>query len=78
MSPGEYKPSPWGTKFHALRVDEALGGGSAGPGKTTALIADPSEQIAVEHVRCLKTFDPKNELMVSLANAAAQKLGWDA
>ncbi len=55
-----YKPSPWGQKFHSLSVDEALGAGSAGPGKTTVLLADPMEQIVTEAARCISKFDPKH------------------
>lgn len=48
----KYDPSPWGREYHALKVDEALGGGAAGPGKSLALLMDPLEQIVVEHERC--------------------------
>lgn len=48
----KYDPSPWGREFHALDVDEALGGGSAGPGKSLALLMDPIEQVVIEHERC--------------------------
>lgn len=48
----KYTPSAWGKEFHALDVDEALGGGSAGPGKSLVLLMDPLEQVAVEHERC--------------------------
>lgn len=47
-----YEPSAWGREFHALDTDEALGGGSAGPGKSLALLMDPMEQMVVEHERC--------------------------
>ena len=47
-----YVPSRWGLEFHSLQVDEALGGGSAGPGKSLALLCDPFAQIVVEHARC--------------------------
>ena len=47
-----YEPSPWGREFHSLPVDEALGGGSAGPGKSLALLCDPFDQVVVEHERC--------------------------
>lgn len=47
-----YKPSRWGEVFHALPHDEALGAGSAGPGKTTILLHEPHAQIIVEHQRC--------------------------
>lgn len=51
MSSG-YEPSNWGQEFHALDVDEALGGGSAGPGKSLALLMDPLGQATVEFARC--------------------------
>ena len=46
-----YDPSPWGREFHSLTMDEALGGGSQGPGKSLALLMDANEQILVEHAR---------------------------
>ena len=49
---GAYTPSAWGQKFHDLRVDEALGGGSAGPGKSLVLLMDANEQIVLQHLRC--------------------------
>lgn len=36
-----YQPSPWQNRFHTCRVEEMLGAGAAGPGKTTAWVADP-------------------------------------
>lgn len=48
----EYQPSPWQREFHALSTDEAMGGGSQGPGKSMALLMDPLEQIVVQHQRC--------------------------
>jgi hypothetical protein len=47
-----YTPSAWGELFHNLPYEEALGAGSAGPGKTTVLLADPLPQIFVEFQRC--------------------------
>jgi hypothetical protein len=49
-----YKPSPWQAKFHACDVFECLGAGAAGPGKTTALIADPLTQVNIEAARIAK------------------------
>lgn len=49
-----YSPSPWQREFHACAADEMLGGGSAGPGKSLALLMDPMEQVVVEHARCQK------------------------
>lgn len=48
----KYEPSPWGREYHALTVNEALGGGAAGPGKSLVLLMDPMEQVVVEHERC--------------------------
>lgn len=56
-----YKPSAWGSEFHALRVDEALGAGSAGPGKTQVLIMDPIYQVVIEHDRCLNRSHPHRQ-----------------
>lgn len=47
-----YNPSPVQREFHALSVDEALFGGSAGPGKSLTLLMDPLDQVVVEHKRC--------------------------
>jgi hypothetical protein len=47
-----YKPSAWGGVFSQLPHNEALGGGSAGPGKTMCLLMEPMQQILVEHQRC--------------------------
>jgi len=47
-----YTPSPWQQEFHDLTADEAMGGGSAGPGKSLGLLMDPGEQVLVEHERC--------------------------
>jgi hypothetical protein len=56
-----YTPSEWGRRFHALVdpktgevINEALGAGAAGPGKTECLIADALPHIWVEHQRCTK------------------------
>lgn len=50
--PGAYQPSTWGQKYHDLAVDEALGGGSAGPGKSLVLLMDANDQIVLQHLRC--------------------------
>lgn len=47
-----YVTSAWGEEFHALTADEALGGGTAGGGKSVVLMRDPLEQVLVEHARC--------------------------
>lgn len=52
MSEPAYRASPWGTLYHNLPYDEVLGAGSAGPGKTWVLLADPYPQIFMEHERC--------------------------
>lgn len=49
-----YRPSKWQQTFHNLTVDEALGAGSAGPGKTLCLLMEPFQQIAIENERCLR------------------------
>lgn len=53
-----YKASEWGTIYHNLPHEEALGAGSAGPGKTSVLLADPLPQIVVEHERCMDPSHP--------------------
>lgn len=47
-----YEPSKYGRELHALKVDWALAGGAAGPGKSLILLMDANEQILVEHERC--------------------------
>lgn len=47
-----YQPSAWGATYHSLPHNEALGGGSAGPGKTQCLLMDPVHRIFGEHERC--------------------------
>ena len=53
-----YTASKWGNEFHALPHTEALGAGSAGPGKTTVLIYDPMPLIAHEHERAVNPRHP--------------------
>lgn len=53
MSEEYYKASAWGTIYHSLTVDEALGAGAAGPGKSWVLLMDPIHQVMVEHQRCV-------------------------
>jgi len=55
MSDVLYKPSPWQQRFHdtaRMGINEVLGAGSAGPGKTTALLMDITDQVTIEHERC--------------------------
>lgn len=52
MSYPIYVPSKWGTEFASLTEDEALGGGSVGPGKSMVLLYEPLPQIEIEHKRC--------------------------
>lgn len=49
-----YSPSPVQQEFHALTLFEAFYGGSAGPGKSAALRADPIQcgLVPFEHERC--------------------------
>lgn len=54
----EYKASEWGKLFHSLRVNELLGAGAAGPGKSMVLLFDPLEQILIEHQRCYDKHHP--------------------
>jgi phage terminase large subunit len=53
-----YEPSEWGSLYHNLTVDEALGAGAAGPGKSLVLLCDPLQQIIAEHRRCEDKQDP--------------------
>ncbi len=53
-----YQPSRWGEVFHGLTCHEALGAGSAGPGKTLVLLMDPLQQIYMEHERCANRRHP--------------------
>lgn len=48
-----YTPSAWGIAYHTRDEHELLGAGSAGPGKTWVLLADPLRQIKIEHDRCM-------------------------
>lgn len=52
MTHSIYTPSVWGQKYHSLTQDEALGAGSAGPGKSLVLLYEPLQQIVLEHARC--------------------------
>ena len=56
-----YKPSAWGELFHSLTVDEALGAGAAGPGKSMVLLMDPIQQLMVEHERCADKRHPYHQ-----------------
>jgi hypothetical protein len=47
-----YKASAWGKVFHGLKTNEALGAGSAGPGKTTVLLNNDWDIVNHEHERC--------------------------
>jgi len=58
VDPAIYTPSPWGMMYHNLKVDEALGAGAAGPGKSLCLTMDPFLQIAVENERCANPEHP--------------------
>lgn len=70
MGKAPYTPSRWGEIFHALPHHEALGAGSAGPGKTSVLIAEPFTQIAIEHKRCYEAMDHEFPL------AWGDSVGW--
>jgi hypothetical protein len=47
-----YVPSPWAQRYHACTVFELLGAGSAGVGKSLALLMDPLSNIITEQKRC--------------------------
>lgn len=59
-----YEPSPWQTLFHCIKmpdggeIKEILGAGSAGPGKSQALIADPLHRLMLEHDRAFNRENP--------------------
>jgi hypothetical protein len=53
-----YTPSAWGEIFHALPHDEALGAGSAGPGKSLVLLHDSDAQIYMEMDRVMNKEHP--------------------
>jgi len=59
-----YEASKWGNEFHMRAcpdgsvVDEILGAGAAGPGKSMVLLCDPLQQVYVEHKRCEDKHDP--------------------
>lgn len=52
MSEAAYVPSDWGRLYMNLPYDEVLGAGSAGPGKTTVLLAEVLPRLLIEHERC--------------------------
>jgi hypothetical protein len=47
-------PSAWQKRYQDCDVDELLGAGSAGPGKTEKLISEPLPQVQIEHARCMR------------------------
>lgn len=53
-----YEPSPWGLEFHGSEVDELLGAGAAGVGKSMVLLHDADQQIMIEHQRCANRDHP--------------------
>lgn len=59
--PSLYRPSAWGEVYHSLTHNEALGGGSAGPGKTAVLLMEPMQQILIEHERCMNPDHPYHQ-----------------
>ena len=61
METAVYEPSEWGKLFHNLPHDEALGAGSAGPGKSVVLFWEPLPQIVVEHERCANPKHPHHQ-----------------
>jgi hypothetical protein len=65
-----YTPSAWQQEFHDLDVNEALGAGSAGPGKSLCLLMDCNERILAEHRR--QMLPPSDPLWV----ARGESKGW--
>ncbi len=61
MKTTAYQASDWGTLYHNLPFEEALGAGSAGPGKTEVLLHDPLPQVYVEHQRCENKSHPYHQ-----------------
>lgn len=56
-----YQPSEWQRRFHATTqrgINEVLGAGAAGPGKTMCLVCDIFDQVVVEHERAFGIQDP--------------------
>lgn len=53
-----YTPSKWQSEFHHANYSHTLGAGSAGPGKSLALLFDPFYQILEEHRRCTERGHP--------------------
>jgi hypothetical protein len=64
-----YTPSEWQSTYHNLPHREALGAGSAGPGKTRCLFWDPLFQIVAEHQRCT---DPNHPYPIDIGDS----VGW--
>lgn len=70
-----YKPSKWQNDFHHARdesgrfIDELLGAGAAGPGKSICLLMDPVWQIVQEHDRA---FDERHPHPIE----PGQSVGW--
>ena len=76
MSESLYTPSEWGKVFHGLKTTEALGAGSAGPGKTTVLLMNDMDIINHEHKRCeLKGNDPRR-LDFGSGRAGGSSVAW--
>jgi len=67
-----YNPSEWQRRFHnttRMGINEVLGAGAAGPGKTYALLGDIFDQVVVEHERCA---NPKHKHALKWG----QSTGW--
>lgn len=69
MAQTVYTPSKWGAEYHSLTTHEALGAGSAGPGKSLVLLMDPMQQVITEHNRCA---DPAHPFPLQWG----QSVGW--
>lgn len=69
MSESAYTPSKWQQEIHSLQANEILGAGSAGVGKSIALLAEPLSQIITEHQRMV---DPNHPHPI----APGRSTGW--
>jgi phage terminase large subunit len=79
-----YTPSEWQQRYHTLNVDEALGAGAVGPGKSICLLMNPVQKLRIEHARMMRdprtiTTDEGSRLFQLIVNNPIRKgysLGW--
>lgn len=80
-----YRPSEWQARYHSLTVDEALGAGAVGPGKSMCLLMDPINRVRIEEARILGdprsvVQDESNELFQLILKhplRRGQSTGWN-